>query len=296
MRYDALRYFAAPAIGTAELWRTGLGVALTIMAGLALYQLCFALISNMIGPDLTQALIDSTTFDRDSPAATLYILATFGFFALGLAMVTSTIHRRSPSTLFGPFAAVASDALRVTLAVGALLVLLLILLPQNVELVRNEDLARRSWIALLPLSLTAIALQAGTEELIFRGYLQQQLAARFPGRPLWLVLPAALFGLSHLSPAAAGDNAVFFAVWAFAFGVAAADLTARTGSIGAALGFHLANNVVAVLITSLEGPGSGLALYTLPMEMDDPRLVAAMLPEFATLFCGWLAARLALKV
>ncbi|RYH10961.1 CPBP family intramembrane glutamic endopeptidase [Tropicimonas sp. IMCC6043] len=296
MRYDALKYFVAPAIGTSELWRTGLGVALTFMAGLALYQLFFALLSNVIGPDLTRALIDATSFDTSSPAATLYILATFAFFALGLAMVTTTIHRRSPATLFGPLAAVASDALRVTLAVGALYLLLTILLPQSVELVRNDGLSRRSWIALLPISLTAIALQAGTEELVFRGYLQQQLAARFPDLPLWMVGPAALFALSHLSPATAGDNATLFALWAFAFGLAAADLTARTGSIGAAFGFHFANNVIAVLVTSLAGPGSGLALYHLPMAMDDPRIASTMLPEFATLLCGWLAARLALKV
>ena len=56
------------------------------------------------------------------------------------------------------------------------------------------------------------------------------------------------------------------------------------------------NNIAAVLFIALDGPGSGLALYRLPLEMDDPRLGEMMLPEFATLFCGWLAARLALKV
>ena len=296
MRYDPHRYFIAPAKGTAELWRTAGGVFLIFLAGMALYQLTFAFVSNLIGPDATRALVDNTTLAKDSPFATLYIRFTFGFFAIGLVMVTVSLHRRSPATLFGPYAAVVSDALRVTLAVAALYLLIGLVLPQDVELLRNPDLTRRAWLGLLPISLAAILLQAGTEELIFRGYLQQQLAARFPDLPIWMVGPSLLFGLAHLAPATAGENALWFALWAFAFGLAAADLTARTGSIGAALGFHLANNFVAILVTSLAGPGSGLALYHLPMEMDDARVSAMMAPEFATLFCGWLAARLALKV
>ncbi|SDJ69913.1 CPBP family intramembrane glutamic endopeptidase [Aliiruegeria lutimaris] len=296
MRYEQHRYFVAPAKGTAELWRTGVGTFLTFLAGLALYQLVFALTSNLIGPETTQLLVDNTTFDKDSAFATLYILTTFGFFGIGLAMVTSSIHRRSPATLFGPAAAVVSDAIRVTLSVGALFIVLSVILPKDIELVRNTALTTRNWIALLPISLAAILIQAGTEELIFRGYLQQQLAARFPKMPLWIIVPSAVFGLAHLSPETAGANAPYYALWATFFAIAAADLTARTGSIGAALGFHVANNIAAILFTSLLGPGSGLALFHIPMEANDPRLAAQMLPEFVMLFCGWLAARVALKV
>ena len=296
MRYDPHQYFVAPAMGSAELWRTAAGAVLTFVAGMAIYQLTFALVSNLIGPDATQLLVDNTTFDKGSAFATIYILATFGFFALGLSMVTSSLHHRSPATLFGPAAAVVSDALRVTLSVGGMYVLLALLLPMDVETVRNEELARRSWIALLPVSFSAILIQSTTEEMIFRGYLQQQLAARFPKLPLWMIVPSAVFGLAHLSPETAGTNAPYFALWATAFAFAAADLTARTGSIGAAIGLHLANNIAAILFVSLLGPGSGLALYHLPMEASDPRLAAQMLPEFAMLFCGWLAARLVLKV
>lgn len=296
MRYDPHRHFVAPARDSAELWRTGAGAVLTFVAGMALYQLTFAIVSNLIGAGASQWLVDHTTFARSSPFATLYILSTFGFFLIGLAMVTRSIHNRAPRTLLGPIEAVISDGLRVTLAVGALFVLLSLILPRDVEMLRNAELARRTWIALLPISFAAILIQAGTEEVIFRGYLQQQLAARFPSTPLWMILPSLIFGLAHLSPDAAGSNAPWFVLWATAFGVAAADLTARTGSIGAALGLHMANNIAAVLFISLSGPGSGLALYHLPMQMDDPRLAGMMLPEMAMLFVGWLTARLALKV
>jgi membrane protease YdiL (CAAX protease family) len=296
MRYDPHRYYIAPALARAEIWRTAAGAGLTIVAGFALYQFAFALVSTAIGPAATQALADATTFDRGSPAAALYSLFTFGFFTIGLAMVLNSLHERRLSTLFGPWATVASDFLRSSMSVGLLLLALAIVLPQDTELVRNIALSRGDWLVLLPVSLTALMVQAGTEELFFRGYLQQQIAARFPRLPLWLILPSALFGLAHMVPGSAGANAPMFALWALAFGLAAADLTARTGSIGAALGFHMANNAVAVLLIALQGPGSGLALYHLPMELDDARLGAMLLPEIATTFCCWLVARLALKV
>lgn len=296
MRYDPNRHYAAAARETAELWRTAAGVALALIAGMALYQLCFALLSNALGPAATQAFVDRTTFDSHTPLATLYALFTFGFFAIGLAMVVHGIHRRSPATLFGPWAAVVSDFLRVVIAVSALYLALVILLPQHEEILRNPELPRRTWIALLPVSLAAILVQAGTEELLFRGYLQQQLAARFSDPRIWIVVPSVLFGLLHLAPGSTGENAPLFGLWATVFALAAADLTARTGSIGAAFGFHAANNIAAILILSPQGTGSGLALYHLPMQADDPRIAMMMLPELATIFCGWLLARLVLKV
>ncbi|SFD01962.1 CPBP family intramembrane glutamic endopeptidase [Tropicimonas isoalkanivorans] len=296
MRYQPHLSFIAPARTTAELWRTAAGAVLTLVAGIALYQLVFAITSNVIGPEKTQALIDASSFDKDTAFAALYALFTFGFFAVGLAMAVHGLHSRSPATLFGPWEAVVSDFLRVFLAVGGLTVALMVVLPQDYDLVRNEGMTRGHWIALLPVSLAAILVQAGTEELFFRGYLQQQLAARFPSVPVWLVVPSLAFGLMHMIPGEAGANAFVYAVWATAFGLAAADLTARTGAIGAALGLHVVNNIAAVLLVSLSGAGSGLALYHIPMQLGDPRIGALILPELALTLCSWLAARLALKV
>jgi uncharacterized protein len=43
------------------------------------------------------------------------------------------------------------------------------------------------------------------------------------------------------------------------FGLIAADLTARTGSIGAAWGFHFANNTMAITILATDGTITGLS-------------------------------------
>lgn len=296
MRYDPQHHFVDPARARAELWRTAAGAVLVIVAGFALYQFTFATLSTLVGPVATQAIVDATTFDRSSPAAELYSLFTFGFFGIGLAMVVNSLHQRRMGSLFGPWEAVVSDCLRSGLAAGALLAGLALLLPREVELLRNDALGGGRWLMLLPLGLLGLLVQAGTEELFFRGYLQQQLAARFPNLPLWLIVPSLLFGLAHMGSGAAGENTPMLMLWAVAFGLAAADLTARTGSIGAALGLHLANNAVAVLFVSLAGAGSGLALYVLPIALDDPRIGAMLVPELLSTLCCWLVVRLALKV
>ena len=58
------------------------------------------------------------------------------------------------------------------------------------------------WLSFLPLAMAGILLQTGAEELLFRGYLQQQFAARFKSAGPWLILPSVLFGLAHYDPSA----------------------------------------------------------------------------------------------
>jgi hypothetical protein len=82
----------------------------------------------------------------------------------------------------------------------------------------------------------------------------------------------------------------------FLFAVLAADLTARTGSLGAAWGFHFANNCVAILVVALDGPLSGLALYTVPMaEMSAAELRPALAMDMAVTLLTWGAIRLAVS-
>ncbi|MEM6897080.1 MAG: hypothetical protein AAF576_06845, partial [Pseudomonadota bacterium] len=61
------------------------------------------------------------------------------------------------------------------------------------------------------------------------------------------------------------------------FALISADVTARTGSIGAAWGLHFVNNVQALLIISVLGPLSGLSLGTLGVTAASPEV----LPLFA---------------
>jgi membrane protease YdiL (CAAX protease family) len=203
----------------------------------------------------------------------------FSFAALGLAVVivARRLHGRGFLSLVGPAGLMLRQMIRVTLVAGAM-----VLAVQIVTLdPAMQDYAERRplwpWLALLPLSLAAILVQTGAEELFYRGYVQQQLAARHPSPWVWMVLPNLLFAAAHYAPEMSYPEAVQYLIWAFFFGVAASDLTARSGTLGPAIGFHLVNNaLVFLLYGEAQGPDSGLALF---LFAPDPGM--AVLPEAA---------------
>ena len=72
--------------------------------------------------------------------------------------------------------------------------------------------------------------------------------------------------------------------------------TARTGSIGAAVAFHMASNVSAMLIVGLAGNLDGLALWTIAVDFDSWDQFAVLLAaDFLIMLCAWLIARIALR-
>jgi membrane protease YdiL (CAAX protease family) len=104
------------------------------------------------------------------------------------------------------------------------------------------------WLSFLPLALVGVLIQTGAEEVLFRGYMQQQLAARFSSPMMWMVLPSAIFAALHYQPEIMGDNTWLMMAAVFVFAVLAADLTAVTGNIGAAWAMHFVNNALAILV------------------------------------------------
>ena len=76
--------------------------------------------------------------------------------------------------------------------------------------------------------------------------------------------------------------------WTAAFGLVAADLTERTGSLGAAMGFHFANNLLALFIVSIKGTLTGLALYVTPWGLADEGTISLGLAvSIVLVFANW---------
>ena len=153
-----------------------------------------------------------------------------------------------------------------------------------------------TWVHWLPLALVFVAFQTGSEELLFRGYLQSQLAARFRHPVLWLVFPAILFGAAHFLPTLPFSAGLAYVIFAALFGLMAGDLTARTGSIGAAWGFHFANNSMAILIIAVDGSLSGLGLYRRGDLAEALSLSPLALLDLAGMLVVWLLIRRLLTV
>jgi hypothetical protein len=160
----------------------------------------------------------------------------------------------------------------------------------------TPNLSWGSWAALLPLTLSALLIQTGTEELVFRGYLLQQLAARFTTPAVSMGLTAAGFAALHFDPAeSTGANALVVGSSGL-FGLMAADLTRVTGNIGAAWGFHFVNNLFALGFLATKGSITGLALYTTPYDVvqlaDHPQV---LLFDMGTTIISWAVLRRILR-
>jgi membrane protease YdiL (CAAX protease family) len=294
-RYAALARLTGPARQRAEPWRLLLGLALAGAVAFGLSRAVFAL-ARLALPE--PAFLDFTAEVEaaKTPSGLLVLLALMGTLGVGAIVATEIVHRRSGLTLIGPLRLAMSQFLRVTGAIVALTVAVALLPPWGLTSGLEPGLHPAPWLALLPLSLAAILVQTGSEELLFRGYLQTQLAARFARPAVWIGLPSALFALGHYAPGVYGENALLIALWAGVFGAAAADLTARAGTLGPAIGFHFANNVFALAVTAMQGEMSGLALTRLSFGPEDTAALRAMLPfDLAMIGLGWLAARLAIR-
>ncbi|MEM9349872.1 MAG: CPBP family intramembrane glutamic endopeptidase [Pseudomonadota bacterium] len=159
-----------------------------------------------------------------------------------------------------------------------------------------------AWLAFLPIALICILIQTGAEELFFRGYLHHFCTIYLKRPILWLLVPSALFGATHIfNDLTSPSSALAYVIWTTAFGVACVDLTARSGSLGAAWGLHMAVNTAALTIAGTQGaPVSGAALYLFPERSDEFEPVASMvflalIFELLFLFVLWLAARNAIR-
>ncbi len=291
MQYPALEELVAPARANSAIWRIVLGLILVVIvyvAGLGALFGMLVLVTGFSGAGQWMARMAGA----DSPTATLLLLATFIGMGIGPLLAARVVHRRPSGSLFGARARVLRHFLVALVLCGALYGLRA-LWPMGIEPVRNLPTAL--WLSFLPLALVGVLLQTGAEEVLFRGYIQSQLAARFSSPLIWMVLPSGVFALLHFQPDTYGPAAWMVVGAIFLFALLAADLTARTGTIGAAWGFHFANNCGAILLVGIEGSLSGLALYTVSVAQLGAGNLAPMLAlDMLVMIAVWAAIRLAL--
>jgi len=284
--------YVAPARPTNQPWRLTLGFALILLTYFAWMAAMGGVVWLFSGLDVLEDRLRGIGNGAD-PVTMLALLSTFLGGWLGVWLAARLLHRRGWRSLFGHPPRVLADFLLGTvmlLGVGGGLALLA--LPWLPAL--EPALPPSVWLLFLPLGILALLIQTGAEELVFRGYMQQQIAARYAHPLAWMVLPSILFGLAHFAPAETGQNVWLVVAATGLFGLVAADLTARTGSLGLAWGLHFANNVLAILIVSAMPGLDGLALWRLA-DADPAILRPLLLMDMALLTVVWAACRLWLR-
>lgn len=289
--YDRHQDLLSDARRYPEIWRLLAGLALISVVVVTLNAILFTVVASLGPPGSAAAFLTGS-----SPVALLIVLSSFVFATLGVALGARLFQHRSLASVLGEHFVAMRQFWRVLRALLVLSVVLLALPPYDLGAPLIANLALFKWLLLLPLSVIAILIQTSAEEILFRGYLQQSLAARFRSPLVWIGLPSLLFAAGHYSPATVGDNALMVAIWAFTFGLLTADLTARAGTLGPAIALHFFNNFAALLVISLPDNLGGLALFHLPYDSSDADALRPWLfVDFALMIVGWLTARLALR-
>lgn len=292
MGYEPHEHMIAPARPKSEGWRLGTSIVLAIIGYVVLTQLYMTGLHWIFGADWFAGLARSPI--AATPSTMLALLISFGALIVAVWAVLELLHNRSLRSAIGPMPQ-AGQQFFVTLR-GSVPWFGLMIAGAWVFGDMRLNTAPLLWAALLPVALIAIFIQIAAEEIAFRGYLQSQLAALTPLSVVWMGIPSVLFGLLHFAPADAGSNAWIIALWATIFGCLAADLTARTGTLGPALAMHFANNVTAMLFAGMDGAMSGLALMVTPYSLSDTQAVRAALPlDFVSMIIIYLSARIALR-
>ncbi len=294
MSYGPHEKLIAPAQASSGVIRLIGGCIAIALICMLLVQLAVS-IQQAFAPGGTQPVLVDDLAAGTTPTGVLANLYYFALITVSLWITLWVLHKRTLGGLIGPRV----RAIRQFVQVFRSLILLfavLMLLPSPEGLESDLNLAVGKWLLLLPLGLLGLLIQTSAEELIFRGYLQSQLAARFRHPLIWIGVPSALFALLHYDQSLAGDYAFLVVLWAFGFGMVAADLTARSGTLGPAIAMHMVNNIAAILIAAPEGYFDGIALYSYPFSGPDAELLLAWMPvEMLILLCSWLTARVALR-
>ena len=259
MRTPAFEAFIAPARAYPQLWRLILGF--TLMA-----VIYYAVIFAMLLPAQITGIIDSDLI-MDTRGGMIVLFLTFGGVVLGVWAAIKLLHKRSFGTLFG-----SQKPLRKGFLTAAATILILqsawMLLGALIDgSTPNQSLG--SVLIFLPLAALLVLLQTGAEEIVFRGYLMQQLGARFKSPLIWFALPPICFGLLHYDTAMYGGIAWGVVAGITLTGLAWADLTRVTGNIGAAWGWHFMNNFLLFNFLSLKDDMNGFAWRTSALDVKD---------------------------
>ena len=248
------------------LWRLLVGIALIIvgwilwtavvMGSVVIYKLAGGL-------DVTRSLAAMTDLvETSSPTSVIIQLATFAGIWPSTWVAAKLLHGQSFGTLLSPEGRMRwGDFGRGLMLAAGFWVLTMAFGLAVVGLPQRTDLALATWaMAFAPLAVM-VFIQASAEELIFRGYILQQLAARWRNPLIWGALPAFLFGLAHYSSGSELGIGWHYVVVTLLFGLAAAALVWRTGSLAAAMGLHTGMNLFALSGVGMEGIIEGTQLF-----------------------------------
>ncbi|MCK0139844.1 type II CAAX endopeptidase family protein [Aliiroseovarius sp. F47248L] len=287
----AKQTFWSPAYPRIQLWRTIVGILVIHALFFAATFLVFIVGARLLGTDPGLMLGAST------PAEATVFFLTFLGYHIGLWLTVRMLHKRGFRSLFGPalrvnwhhFKRGLMVAIGISIAAILLQLVQSLLLPPGPETSAQQSMRFVDWALLVVPALMLVLMQVFAEELVFRGYVLQQLRARFRSIWIWAILPSLAFGVLHYDPVTYGINGVFYVTHTAVIGILLAVVTLRTGNIGAAAGLHFGNNAM-LIFSGTKGTLDGFSLFLTEMDLTSAQMTWSILTQtFAVLaaFALW---------
>ncbi len=252
--------------GRSALWRISLGLVL-ILAVWAATTVATVSLGGVIsvftmGPSLAEDPNAYVNAFLATPPGVATALASFLGMSGGVFLAVKFVDRRPLGTVLGAERRLAWRdfwrGLTAALIASALGEVATYFVDPSL---RRSTIGVAAWLLWLgPLTLL-LFIQISAEELMFRGYLMQSLAARFRSPFVWALIPIVLFTILHWDGRSPPSMRAAMLLSIGAFAVLATVLVVRTGNLGAGMGAHLGLNAVGILFVSHMSWLSGGALF-----------------------------------
>ncbi|MCS6950184.1 MAG: type II CAAX endopeptidase family protein [Armatimonadota bacterium] len=266
--------------GRNEWWRYLAGFFI-IFALLMMGQVVFALPLLLIGADRAGNELLLLTV----------ILLSFVPGLVGVWIVVQFLHGRPFRTLITPYERI--DWRRFAVGVGGWFVIAAASALIEALLYPGRYQPNPHPLSVLPFLLVAmllIPIQAGTEELIYRGYLLQGMGLLFRQPLLLAITNGALFALPHAAnPETAASFAKILLLY-FLAGFFWTLITLRSGTLELAIGAHTANNLFTAIVANYQTTAIPSRSFFV-IEVIDANYQLATIVVGMTLFYWLLAKR-----
>lgn len=262
-----LDQYVAPAMNRRGFWRVFVGILLILVcwvAGMILVLTAWTLAKMMDGMTIDQVLLALEALPGSGqPQGIAIMLASFAGIWAGVALACLFLHGQRFRTIFTPGG---PGALR-DLGRGMLFGLVFMIPSTAMGLLVADPVPGQQftvWLIWIVPIVLLVFVQATGEELIFRGYLLQQLRGRWRHWAVWAVLPSVVFGLLHITGQRDDGGDIYYVAITAIMGIAMAVLVWRTGNLMAAIGLHVTVNTLSLTVIGPGGDLAGTQLWSFP--------------------------------
>ncbi len=239
--------------GKTDFWRYLIGsLIIAIVASIGQLPLLFAvLLKSGFDPMALQADRLMQTLDKNS--TTFFILISFAIGFIGLWVALKFLHEINLKTITTTRKKV--DWKRVLLGFSLVGIFTSVSVLVSYQMTPGNyiwNFKPDKFLILFVMAIVLVPIQTSLEEFIFRGYLMQGFGVLAKNRWFPLIMTSLIFGLLHIANPEVGKMGYSILIFYIGTGLFLGIITLMDEGTELALGFHAANNLIAILLVTAD--------------------------------------------